>query len=188
MEIEYTDALIVVGMQNDYFHGGAVPVEGADRILSATNMLIHAFDHILFARDWHPQDYEEFSEAPTYSAGSWPEHCVQHSPGAEFHGSLHVPLDAFVLGPSDAFDFDAPEPTMDAVTTELQRRNIRRVVVCGVPTEYGVERVVSESLAAGFETWLVTDACRGFSEELAKATLARLEAAGAELQLLDEVL
>ena len=189
MEIEYTDALIVVDLQNDFCHGGAMPVEGTDRIIAPVNRLIHAFDHLVFTRDWHPQDHCSFSETPEFRDGSWPEHCVQHSPGAEFHGSLHVPIDAYILSKGCESEieqyggFDPPE-----LAAELQRRKVTRVFVCGVAMDYGVKETALGAIGHGLEAWVVEDACRPTDEYAVSSILTELSTAGVNTCVVRDVL
>ena len=91
IKVRQEDALIVVDVQNDFCHGGALPVPYGDGIVSKVNRLVIAFDTTVFSRDWHPNNHCSFSDAPEYLDKSWPMHCVQNSPGAEFHGGLFVP-------------------------------------------------------------------------------------------------
>ena len=189
MTIEETDALIVVDLQNDFCPGGALPIEGGDRIVPMVNRLIHSIDLVFFTRDWHPQDHCSFDDTPEFRDGSWPEHCVQYSPGAEFQGSLHVPMDARII--SKGTDPDTEEysgfanPALDA---ELKRRGITRVFVCGLATDYCVKATALDALRAGYATVVLEDAVRGVAEDTSAAALAALAAAGAQVCRAEEVL
>ena len=96
------EALIVVDVQNDFCEGGSLAVSGANAVLPLINRLIGRHDHVVLTQDWHPvghasfasswKDAEPFSTAK-FSYGPqtlWPDHCVQGTPGAEFHPDLHA--------------------------------------------------------------------------------------------------
>ena len=86
MRIEDTDALVVVDVQNDFCGGGALAVPQGEAVVTPINRIMGKFDHIVFSRDWHPEDHCSFSHTPEFRDGSWPPHCIQHTPGAEFRG------------------------------------------------------------------------------------------------------
>ena len=90
MKVRDTDALLVVDVQNDFCPGGVLAVCGGDHVVSPINRVMGHFDHLVFSRDWHPRDHCSFSDTPEFRDGSWPEHCVQDSPGAEFHGDFMI--------------------------------------------------------------------------------------------------
>lgn len=173
------DAIIIVDVQNDFCHGGALPVESAERVVSPINRISRKFDHVIASRDWHPPDHCSFSDEPKYEDMSWPPHCVQHSPGAEFHGDLHVPLDAFVVSKGAEWDKEAYSAFAEgSLLKELQRRKIRRVFVTGLATDYCVRATALDAVKAGFQTVLVEDACRGITPETSAAAIAEMLAAG----------
>ena len=97
MRIEDTDALIVVDVQNDFCGGGALPVPQGEAVVQPINKIMGKFEYIAFSRDLHPADHCSFSDTPEFRDGSWPPHCIQDTPGAEFRGDLRVPLDAFFV-------------------------------------------------------------------------------------------
>lgn len=181
MNVEDTDALIVVDVQNDFCPGGALPVADGHMVVPALNKIIPKFHRIVFSRDWHPQDHCSFSDQPEFKDGSWPDHCVQDSPGAEFHGGLIVPMDAFLVSKGTRADaeaysaFHGDQPLLD----KLQAWGIQRVFVGGLATDYCVRATVLDSIASGFATWLIRDACKGVSPATEEAALEEMRAAGA---------
>ena len=179
MEVSASDALIVVDVQNDFCPGGALPVPGGDNVVRAINRLSPSFDTLVFSCDWHPGDHCSFSDAPEFRDGSWPPHCVQHSPGAEFHGDLMVPLDAWVVHKGTDPEREAYDAFQDTGLAEyLRGRGVQRVFVAGLATDYCVKATALSALREGFETILVKDACRGVAEDTTAAALAELAGAG----------
>src|SRR5215831_3157043 len=90
-------ALIVVDVQRDFCPGGALPAAASGRIIPAVNaFLAEARSRgmpIYASRDWHPPVTKHFKPY----GGEWPPHCVQGSPGAEFHPDLELPSDTIVV-------------------------------------------------------------------------------------------
>jgi len=180
MEITPHDALIVVDMQNDFCQGGALPAPGGEQAVHALNKLVTRFDTVAYSRDWHPQDHCSFSDTPEFRDKSWPVHCVQHTPGAEFHGDLIVPLDAQIFSKGtdpDKEAYDAFQAEED-LAAFLRDRQVRRVFVGGLATDYCVKSTALSALREGFETWLVEDGCRGVAPESTAAAFEEMQQAG----------
>ena len=179
MKTTAQDALICVDVQNDFCFGGALPVPQGEQVAGPLNRAILKFDTVVLTRDWHPRDHCSFSDTPAFEDGSWPTHCVQNSPGAEFHGELHAPLDAIIVSKGDHPDREAYSGFQDTGLAEkLRKRGITRVFVGGLATDYCVKATALDAVQAGFETWLLQDAARGVNEATTKAALAALREAG----------
>jgi nicotinamidase/pyrazinamidase len=162
MKIAPTDALIVVDVQVDFCPGGALAVRGGDEIVPGINALLPKFRHIVFSRDWHPAKHCSFSADPQFVDGSWPAHCVQNSPGAEFHPSLKLPPDPWIVSKAttperEAYsDFDGT-----ALAEQLREKGVSRAFVCGLATDYCVKATALDGVKAGFDVLLIEDLVRG---------------------------
>ena len=94
--------LIVVGVQNDFCEGGALAVEGGSGVAATVGEFVaanrDAYDLVVTSRDWHiPGDsngghFPPAGVEPDF-VDTWPPHCLQGSPGAEFHPSFAAVLD-----------------------------------------------------------------------------------------------
>ena len=162
MTIGPNDALIVVDVQNDFAPGGALPVNDAKLVVPVINLLEPLFERTVFTRDWHPSDHCSFADEPEFVDGSWPVHCVQDTPGAEFIGDLHVPIDALIVSKATQADKEAYSnfegtDLLDILTV----RDVRRVFICGLATDYCVKATALDARKNGFDTLVVLDACRG---------------------------
>ena len=84
---EEGDALLVVDVQKDFCPGGALAIEGGDRIVPVLNRWMEAAllmkKPVYASRDWHPVRHVSFKE----EGGDWPAHCLQDRDGARFHPS-----------------------------------------------------------------------------------------------------
>ncbi|HNR31845.1 MAG TPA: nicotinamidase [Candidatus Hydrogenedentes bacterium] len=183
MVVQDTDAIIVVDVQNDFCPGGALPVTDGHLVVAAINHIIPKFHRAVYSRDWHPRDHCSFHEPPDYRDGSWPEHCVEDSPGAEFHGDLIVPMDALVVSKGmnrDKEAYSAFDGEPDLVE-KLQGWGIQRLFVTGLATDYCVRATALDALGHGFDTYLVADGCRGVARETEEAAIEEMRAAGVHM-------
>lgn len=180
MKIEPTDALIVVDVQMDFCQGGALAVDSGDEIVPGINAIVPRFANRIFTRDWHPADHCSFSETPQFVDKSWPSHCVANMPGAQFHHKLKVPQDAVIVNKGrdaqrEAYSgFDGTD-----LANTMRARNVSRVFVCGLATDYCVKATALDAAGEGFATFVLEDLCRGVNVPpgSAQAALDALRAA-----------
>lgn len=160
-------ALLLVDVQNDFLPGGALAVPDGDAVLPAMNEYIALFrEHdlpILASRDWHPAETSHFEAG----GGPWPPHCVQDTTGAAFHADLRLPADTTIVtkGTSPTDDgysaFEAQDDAGRAVGEWLREKDVERLYVGGLATDYCVRASVLDSLKQGIDTVLLLDAVRG---------------------------
>jgi nicotinamidase/pyrazinamidase len=184
IKIRDSDALIAVDVQNDFIPGGSLAVNEGDRVVPALNMLIPKFRTRVFTRDWHPENHVSFSDDPQFVDKSWPAHCVQGTPGAEFHKDLEVPDDAIIVSKATDPDQDAYSAFEGTgLADTLHERGIKRVMVGGLATDYCVKATALDAIREGFEAVVVLDACRGVDVPpgTAKAAVEEMKAAGAKV-------
>ncbi|MGA2493532.1 MAG: bifunctional nicotinamidase/pyrazinamidase [Roseiarcus sp.] len=192
------DALIVADVQNDFVRGGALAVPGGETILPLVNRLIGAFAQVVLTQDWHPAGHASFASShpgakpydmiamPYGQQALWPDHCVQGSHGAALVAGLAVDSAFLVLrkGIHAAVDsysafLEADRKTTTGLGALLAARGVGRVFVCGLATDFCVAFTALDARAAGFETYVVEDACRAIDANGSLAAAwARMEAAG----------
>ena len=193
------EALIVVDMQNDFCEGGALAVPGGNAIVARVNQLIAEHDHVVLTQDWHPADHSSFAsvhaERTAYETIRlaygpqilWPDHCVQTTPGADFHGDLQTSRAELVLRKGFRRDMDSysaffenDRQTPTGLSGYLRDRGFRRVVLAGLAYDFCVLWSAEDARRLGFEVMVVSDACRGL--DVAGSMIEadqRLTAAGA---------
>lgn len=173
-------ALVLVDLQNDFCPGGALPVPEGDQAVAAANRLQDAFDLVVATQDWHPANHGSFAaNHPGRRAGEvieldglaqvlWPVHCVEHTPGADFHPALNRSRIARVFrkGTDPKVDsysgfFDNGHRKATGLAEFLAERGVGEVCVCGLATDYCVKHTALDAVALGFRTRLALDACRG---------------------------
>ena len=196
-----TDALLVIDVQNDFCPGGALAVPQGDAVVPLANALMARFDAVVLTQDWHPQGHESFASAHPgaqpyqtidldYGAQTlWPDHCVQGGAGAAFHDRLNVDAARLVVrkGYRRAIDsysafFENDRRTPTGLTGWLREHGIRRVVLCGLATDFCVAYSAIDARRQGFEAVLTLDACRGIDlGGSLDAALAQMREAGVAL-------
>jgi nicotinamidase/pyrazinamidase len=184
-------ALIVVDMQNDFMPGGALAVADSDQIIPVINQLLPRFPLRILTRDWHPKDHISFSDQPSFTDKSWPAHCVQDTPGAEFHPDLRQDLADKIVSKAQTPDQDAYSGFQDTdLESWLAHKNVLRVYIAGVATEYCVKSTALDAMQAGFETFIISDAVRGVNLPPGSETaeINRLQKAGVRLISSQEIL
>lgn len=154
-------ALIVVDFQNDFADpAGSLAVSGAEEIIPVVNAALwDAADggaHVVATQDWHPPSTPHFAT----DGGIWPVHCVADTWGAELHPAFSLPSDASRVrkgsnGEDGYSGFTMRDPVSGAEgSTELDNllrdRGIKRVVVCGLATDYCVRATALDAVRLGY--------------------------------------
>ena len=177
------DAVIVVDIQNDFCPGGALPVPEGDRVIPVINRWIDQAERvgatIVLTRDWHPANHCSFET----EGGPWPVHCVQRTPGAEYHPDLRTPQSAiYVDKATDPARENFSDFTGTALGEQLRRKGVQRLFVGGLALEYCVRATVLEGLTEGFEVHLLLPATRSVKEGDGQRAVDEMRAAGAVIE------
>jgi len=164
------------------------------------NRLAEAFRNVLLTQDWHPRGHLSFAsthpgkepfETIVAAYGPqvlWPDHCVQETPGAEFHKSLHVPHAALVLrkGMDRAIDsysafYENDRKTPTGLAGYLRQRGLSRIYLAGLAFDFCVRYSAEDARRDGFDVFVIEDACRGIdvdnSVAATRLSLAKLDVA-----------
>jgi nicotinamidase/pyrazinamidase len=187
-------ALIVVDVQNDFADPeGSLFVAGADAVIVAANMAIHeagaAEAMIVATQDWHPESTPHFAK----DGGIWPVHCVKGTWGAEIHPDVALPAHAHRVRTGEHGEDGYSGFTMrDLVSGEelpteleglLRERDIERVVVCGLATDYCVKETALDGVRLGFDVRLLPDAIAAVNLEPGDGERAIAEMAAAGVRI-----
>ena len=187
------DALVVVDVQNDFCPGGALGVLDGDEVIAPLNRYARRFAHagaaIFATRDWHPPETTHFK----VYGGVWPPHCVQGTPGAEFHPGLELPPGTPILSKGmerdeDAYSaFQSRDGRGRPFGELLRELGVRRLFVGGLATDYCVKSTVLDALGAGFEVVVLEDAVRAVDVTPGDGVrgLDEMKAAGATVVAVD---
>jgi len=208
MVINPQDVLVVVDMQYDFLPGGSLAVSGGDEIVPLINALAKKFANVVFTQDWHPADHVSFAsqhhgkspfetiELPYGTQVLWPDHCVWNTRGAELSADLDIPHGQLVIrkGYNRLIDSysgfqEADRETLTGLAGYLSERDVGRLYVVGLATDFCVGWTAIDGAAAGFDVTVIEDATRAIDNA---GSLARawddMAAAGVERVMSREIL
>ena len=172
-------ALLIVDVQNCFVSGGSLAVPHGEDVVPVINRLAGLFTTVVATQDWHTPHHVSFAsshpgrkpyatiELPYGAQVLWPDHCIMGTddaglvPGLDaakaqlvIRKGFHQELDSY-----SAFR-EADHLTATGLAGYLRERQIRRVYVCGLATDFCVAWTAIDAREAGFETTVIEDACR----------------------------
>jgi nicotinamidase/pyrazinamidase len=172
-------ALIVVDVQLDFCPGGALAVAEGDAVVAPINAIAPRFGTVVLTQDWHPAAHLSFAEhhedkAPFSTTAMhygeqvlWPTHCVQGTPGAEFHPDLALDIANVVIrkGTNPGIDsysafFENDRITPTGLNGYLADRGVEEVWLAGLATDFCVSYSALDAAMLGFDVTLIEDASR----------------------------
>jgi nicotinamidase/pyrazinamidase len=198
-------ALLVIDVQNCFLPGGSLAVKEGEQVVPVINKMAKGFANVVVTQDWHTPGHVSF--ASTHSGKKpfetvdlaygkqvlWPDHCVQGTDGASLSKDLSIPQAELIIRKGFHKDVDsysafteADGKTTTGLAAYLKARNIERVFVAGLATDFCVAWTALDARKAGFETYVVEDACRGIDtqgsltkawDDMAKAGVKRIQSA-----------
>ena len=181
--------------------GLALAVADGDSVVGVINDLLGDFPVRVFTQDWHPAGHSSFASAHEGGApfgtvemdyGTqvlWPDHCVQGTAGADFHGDLRTaPADMIIRkGFNPAIDsysafFENDHKTPTGLEGYLRTRGVERLVLSGLATDFCVAYSAIDGARLGFAVEVRLDACRAIDlDGSLAAALDDMRAAGVTL-------
>ncbi|WJR78387.1 bifunctional nicotinamidase/pyrazinamidase [Bradyrhizobium sp. NP1] len=183
-------ALLVIDVQNCFLPGGSLAVKDGDQVVPVINKIARSFANVVLTQDWHTQAHVSFASShpgkkpfetidlPYGKQVLWPDHCVQGSEGAALSKDLSIPQAELIIRKGFHKDVDsysafteADGKTTTGLAAYLKARQVKRVFVAGLATDFCVAWTALDARKADFETYVVEDACRGIDTQgsLAKA-------------------
>ena len=177
--IRPTDVLVIVDVQYDFLPGGNLAVAGGDEIVPLINQLARKFATVVLTQDWHPADHISFAsqhpgkapfETVELAYGTqvlWPDHCVWNSHGAAISADLDVPHGQLIIrkGYNRQIDSysgfqEADRETPTGLAGYLNERDVDRLYIVGLATDFCVGWTAIDGAAAGFDVTVIEDATR----------------------------
>lgn len=194
-----SDALLVIDPQNDFCEGGRLAVAGGAGIMPLINRLAARFDRVIVTQDWHTPDQISFaSNHPGAAPFSeievaygrqmlWPDHCLQGTPGADFHPDAGPTVDKAMAvirkGYNPAVDsysgfFENDHRTPTGLAGLLRELGVTRVFLCGLAFDYCVRFTAEDAVREGFEAVVIADASRAIAPQTEAAAQDSFRALG----------
>ena len=197
------DVLVVVDVQGDFLPGGSLAVADGDAVVPLINVLAKKFTNVVLTQDWHPANHISFAsqhpgkapfETIELDYGTqvlWPDHCVWGSRGADISADLDIPQAQLIIrkGYTRAIDSysgfqEADRQTLTGLAGYLNERDVDRLYVVGLATDYCVGWTAIDAAAAGFDVTVIEDATRAIDnagslarawDDMAEAGVERLQ-------------
>ena len=197
--------LLVIDVQNCFLPGGSLAVKDGEQVVPVINKLAKTFSNVVMTQDWHTGGHISFAsshagkkpfETVDLSYGKqvlWPDHCVQGTDSAALSKDLAIPHAGLVIRKGfrkgvDSYSAftEADGKTTTGLAAYLKARAIKKVFLAGLATDFCVAWSALDARKAGFETYVIEDACRGIDTQgslakawadMAKAGVKRLQSA-----------
>lgn len=195
-------ALILINLQIDFCSGGAMEIPKGEDLIPLANQLMGVFDHNLAVIDWHPANHISFAgNHPWRHIGQtmtidglaqmlFPFHCVKDSFGAHFYPGLEKDkiTKVFQKGTEVNIDdyssfFDADKRRDTLLNKYLKEQGVENLFLMGLGLEKPIKNSVIDALSLAYNTFIITDACRGWEKNKGdeKKAIKEMKAAGAKL-------
>src|ERR1700749_253697 len=184
IKIDDASALLVIDVQNCFLPGGSLAVKDGDQVVPVINKLAKGFTNVVMTQDWHTVGHVSFASShdgkkpfetidlPYGKQVLWPDHCVQGTEGAALSKDLSIPQAELVIRKGFHADVDsysafteADGKTTTGLAAYLKARKVKRVFLAGLATDFCVAWSALDARKAGFETYVVEDACRGIDTQ-----------------------
>jgi len=193
-------ALVIIDVQNDFLPGGSLAVKEGDQVIAVANEAAARFELVVATQDWHPQAHKSFASNNGKRVGEliemdglpqvmWPDHCVQHTRGAEFPESLTKKIDKiFRKGTNTSIDsysgfFDNGHKQATGMGAWLKAQNVTAVTLLGLATDYCVKLTALDARQLGFDTSVIVAGVRGVELQAGdiEQAFTEMRAAGCKL-------
>lgn len=198
-------ALLVIDVQNCFLPSGSLAVKDGEQVVPVINRIAKGFANVVMTQDWHTSGHISFASShsgkkpfenvdlPYGKQVLWPDHCVQGTDGAALSKELSIPQAELIIRKGFHKDVDsysafteADGKTTTGLAAYLKARKVKRLFVVGLATDFCVAWTALDARKAGFETYVVEDACRGIDTQgsmakawadMAKAGVKRIQSA-----------
>lgn len=193
-------ALVIVDVQNDFCSGGRLAVPDAEAVIPVIHGLMQGFRRVFLTQDWHPRGHVSFASShpgqppfsrltlPSGEQVLWPDHCIEHTHGAEFHPGLQVPADAVVIRKGTRREIDSysgflenDRTTPVGLDAMLREAGVGSITIAGLATDFCVLHTALDARTLGYEVTVFESACRGIDADGSLAAAwAQMQAAGVQ--------
>ncbi len=190
IKIDDASALLVIDVQNCFLPGGSLAVKDGDQVVPIINRLAKGFTNVVMTQDWHTAGHVSFASShsgkkpfetvdlPYGKQVLWPDHCVQGTDGASLSKDLSISQAELIIRKGYHKEVDsysafteADGKTTTGLAAYLKARKLQKLFIAGLATDFCVAWTAMDARKAGFEAYVIEDACRGIDTQgsLAKA-------------------
>lgn len=202
------NALLIIDIQKDFLPGGSLAVHEGDTIIPVVNELQKHFNLVVATQDWHPANHGSFASNHSNTKPGdvvnlkgteqvlWPDHCVQHTEGAEFAEGLDKERFSKIIqkGTDAGIDsysgfFDNQHKRATGLQEFLNSKKTDRLFLTGLAADICVKYTALDAIELGYETYVIKDATKAVGgSDMFGRTMRELEMKGAKIVTSDEIL
>lgn len=191
---------MLIDIQNDFLPEGSLAVNEGNEIIPIINGIQQYFDLVIATQDWHPAKHKSFASNHEGKAcfevtdlnglpqTLWPDHCVQGSQGAEFSRELNMHKVEAIFRKGMDIEMDSYSGFYDnghrkstGLADYLRGKKITEVYLAGLAGDFCVYYSALDSIAEGFETFVMEDAVRAINNEDFKKAKADIISKGGKI-------
>ena len=180
----------MIDVQNCFLPGGSLAVKDGEQVVPVINKIAKGFANVVMTQDWHTpamcrshppmpaRSRSRRSTCPTASRCCGPITACREPTAPRFRRTSSIPQAELIIRKGFHKDVDsysafteADGKTTTGLAAYLKARGVKRLFVAGLATDFCVAWTALDARKAGFETYVVEDACRGIDTQgsLAKA-------------------
>src|SRR5438105_3228284 len=177
-------ALLVIDVQNCFLPGGSLAVKDGEQVVPVINKIAKGFANVVLTQDWHTAGHISFAsvhagkkpfeiiDLPYGKQVLWPDHCVQGTEGAALSKDISIPQAELIIRKGYHKDVDsysafteADGNTTTGLAAYLKARKLQRLFIAGLATDFCVAWTALDARKAGFDAYVIEDACRGIDTQ-----------------------
>ena len=180
-------ALLIIDVQNDYFKNGVLQVKKAKEIIPIINKLRNdystKFTNVFISQINNNPEHISFKESQLSKEenltldkitnaykGKFPNFCIEGTEGANLHSDLQLKgNEIFIKKNEDKLKEEMSCFQNPILNETLVNNKINMVFLCGFTLDFNVGFTAINCSKLGFETYVIKDACKSFSDESGKS-------------------
>ena len=180
-------ALLIIDVQNDYFKNGVLQIKKAKEIIPIINKLRNdystKFTNVFISQINNNPEHISFKESQLSKEenltldkitnaykGKFPNFCIEGTEGANLHSDLQLKgNEIFIKKNEDKLKEEMSCFQNPILNETLVNNKINMVFLCGLTLDFNVGFSAINCSKLGFETYVIKDACKSFSDESGKS-------------------
>ena len=180
-------ALLIIDVQNDYFKNGVLQVKKAKEIIPIINKLRNdystKFTNVFISQINNNPEHIPFKESQLSKEenltldkitnaykGKFPYFCISGTEGSNLHSDLQLKgNEIFIKKNEDKLKEEMSCFQNPILNETLVNNKINMVFLCGLTLDFNVGFSAINCSKLGFETYVIKDACKSFSDESGKS-------------------
>ena len=186
--LEMPESVVVVDCQYDFIDG-SLACGGADEAINNIIEYINKYHEakIFYSADWHNPEHCSYSQ----NGGIWPVHCQAGTHGAEIHEKFYTEIknpeqrpnekNIYYKGTNNNLEEYSAFNAKNKAGRELNQDVSKKVVVCGIASEFCVRETVLALKNAGHEIELLSDCLAWVNETNHYRNLGDLQQLGVKI-------